>query len=84
MVLPLTRRDPKRPLPDGRGRLVLAGVELLEKLAPLRPPVYANPARLWRHEAAQHPHGIECLHRRAGCGRRWCHRRPSRTQRRGK
>ncbi len=35
----------KRPLPDGRARLVLTGVELLEKLVPLIPPTYANLTR---------------------------------------
>lgn len=35
----------KRPLPDGRTRLVLTGVDLLEKLVPLIPPVYANLTR---------------------------------------
>ena len=35
----------KRPLPDGRTRLVLTGVELLEKLVPLIPPTYANLTR---------------------------------------
>jgi hypothetical protein len=35
----------KRPLPDGRARLVLTGVELIEKLVPLIPPVYANLTR---------------------------------------
>jgi hypothetical protein len=37
--------DMKRALPDGRARLVLPGVELLEKLVPLIPPVYANLTR---------------------------------------
>jgi Putative transposase/Transposase zinc-binding domain len=35
----------KRPLPDGRSRLVLTGVELIERLVPLIPPVYANLTR---------------------------------------
>jgi hypothetical protein len=35
----------KRPLPNGRTRLVLTGVELLKKLVPLIPPVYANLTR---------------------------------------
>jgi hypothetical protein len=32
----------KRPLPDGRSRLVMTGVELFERIVPLIPPVYAN------------------------------------------
>ncbi len=34
--------DMKRALPDGRRKLVMTGVELLEKLVPLIPPTYAN------------------------------------------
>jgi hypothetical protein len=37
--------DMKRALPDGRHRLVMTGVELLEKLVPLIPPTYANLTR---------------------------------------
>ncbi len=37
--------DMKRALPDGRGQLVMTGVELLEKLVPLIPPTYANLTR---------------------------------------
>jgi len=37
--------DMKRALPDGRRRLVMTGVELLEKLVPLIPPTYANLTR---------------------------------------
>jgi hypothetical protein len=37
--------DMKRPLPDGRRKLVMTGVELLEKLVPLIPPTYANLTR---------------------------------------
>jgi len=35
----------KRPLPDGRARLVLTGALLLDKLLPLIPPTYANLTR---------------------------------------
>jgi hypothetical protein len=35
----------KRALPDGRRKLVMTGVELLEKLVPLIPPTYANLTR---------------------------------------
>ena len=35
----------KRALPDGRRKLVMTGVKLLEKLAPLIPPTYANLTR---------------------------------------
>jgi hypothetical protein len=63
--------DMKRALPDGRARLVLTGALLLDKLAPLIPPTYANLTRLRRRQAAQHPHGVEFLPRRADC----CHRR---------
>ena len=35
----------KRPLPDGRSRLVMTGVELIERIVPLIPPVYANLTR---------------------------------------
>ena len=45
MVLPLARQDMKRALPDGRARLVLTSVELLDKLVPLIPPTYANLTR---------------------------------------
>jgi hypothetical protein len=37
--------DMKRALPDGRRRLVMTGVELLDKLVPLIPPTYANLTR---------------------------------------
>jgi hypothetical protein len=37
--------DMKRALPDGRRKLVMTGVELLEKLVPLIPPTYANLTR---------------------------------------
>jgi hypothetical protein len=37
--------DMKRALPAGRRRLVMTGVELLEKLVPLIPPTYANHTR---------------------------------------
>jgi hypothetical protein len=47
----------KRPLPDGRARLVLSGVELLERLVPLIPLVYANLASLRRRRAAQNQRG---------------------------
>jgi hypothetical protein len=37
--------DIKRPLPDGRSRIVMTGVELIERIVPLIPPVYANLTR---------------------------------------
>ena len=37
--------DMKRALPDGRRKLVMTGVELLEKLVALIPPTYANLTR---------------------------------------
>jgi hypothetical protein len=37
--------DMKRALPDGRRKLVMSGVELLDKLVPLIPPTYANLTR---------------------------------------
>lgn len=37
--------DMKRALADGRRKLVMTGVELLEKLMPLIPPTYANLTR---------------------------------------
>jgi hypothetical protein len=39
MVDTLARVDVKRALPDGRRKLVMTGVELLEKLVPLIPDV---------------------------------------------
>jgi hypothetical protein len=42
MVDTLARVDMKRALPDGRRKLVMTGVELLENLVPLIPPVDAN------------------------------------------
>jgi hypothetical protein len=45
MVDTLARVDVKRALPDGRRKIVMTGVELLEKLVPLIPPVYANLTR---------------------------------------
>jgi hypothetical protein len=38
MLDTLARVDVKRALPDGRRKLVMTGVELLEKLVPLIPP----------------------------------------------
>jgi hypothetical protein len=43
MAGPLARNRVKRALPDGRWKLVMTGVELLEKLVPLISPTYANP-----------------------------------------
>ena len=37
--------DMKRALPDGRRKLLMTGVELLEKLVALIPPTYANLTR---------------------------------------
>ena len=37
--------DMKRALPDGRRKLVMSGVEILDKLVPLIPPTYANLTR---------------------------------------
>jgi hypothetical protein len=45
MVDTLTRVDRKRALPDGRRQLMMTGVEMLENLAPLIPPTYANLTR---------------------------------------
>jgi hypothetical protein len=45
MVDTLARVDVKRALPGGRRKLVMTGVELLEKLVPLIPPPYANLTR---------------------------------------
>jgi hypothetical protein len=42
MVDTLARVDVKRALSDGRRKLVMTGVELLEKLVHLIPPKYAN------------------------------------------
>jgi hypothetical protein len=45
MVDTLARVDVKRALPDSRRKLVMTGVELLEKLVPLISPLYANLTR---------------------------------------
>jgi hypothetical protein len=45
MVDTLARVEVKRALPDGLWKLVMTGVELLEKLVPLIPPTYANLTR---------------------------------------
>jgi hypothetical protein len=45
MVDTLARVDVKRALPDGHRKLVMTGVERLEKLVPLISPVYANLTR---------------------------------------
>ncbi len=58
--------DMKRALPDGRHRLVMTGVELLEKLVPLIPPTYANLTRFSRPRAA-------CAHRLCPGRRRSVH-----------
>jgi hypothetical protein len=45
MLDTLARVDVKRALPDGRRKLVMTGVELLEKLVALIPPTYTSLTR---------------------------------------
>jgi hypothetical protein len=66
----------KRALPGRRSRLVLTGVELLEKLVRLFLPANANATSVQPRQAAQNQRGMGSSRRPAGCGRRWC-RRPS-------